>query len=187
MKKISKFLLYFLIGAVVLMLVMLPLLLEKVDYTPYFQAAYYQHTRARLDSLQRTTHLSSGPLQAGFGKASITPNLHPAATAGETYAFPHIPLAGYSSRRGAPARSIHDSVFVKAVALRVGETTQVLVSWDALIFPEEIARGVIQALPPALGLSRARVLFSATHSHSSVGGWGEGFLAEQFAGKYNPR
>ena len=32
---------------------------------------------------------------------------------------------------------------------------------------------------------REQLYFSATHSHSSLGGWGPGFIGEQFAGKEN--
>ena len=36
------------------------------------------------------------------------------------------------------------------------------------------------------GLRREQVYLSATHSHSSLGGWGEGALAESFAGPFQP-
>jgi hypothetical protein len=35
-------------------------------------------------------------------------------------------------------------------------------------------------------LRREQLYLSATHSHSSLGGWGEGLVAESFAGGFNP-
>jgi hypothetical protein len=35
------------------------------------------------------------------------------------------------------------------------------------------------------GINREQVIFSATHTHSSLGAWGPGFIGEQFAGKVN--
>ncbi len=32
---------------------------------------------------------------------------------------------------------------------------------------------------------RPQLYFSATHSHSSIGAWGPGFVGEQFAGEEN--
>jgi hypothetical protein len=49
-----------------------------------------------------------------------------------------------------------------------------------------MAEGVIQRLQAEFNLQRHQVLFGATHTHSSLGAWGEGVLAEQFAGEYNP-
>jgi hypothetical protein len=37
-----------------------------------------------------------------------------------------------------------------------------------------------------LGLLRDQLYFGATHTHASLGGWGEGFVGESFAGKYQP-
>src|SRR5439155_26363396 len=37
-----------------------------------------------------------------------------------------------------------------------------------------------------LGLRREQLYLSATHTHSSLGGWGEGAVGEAFAGKFQP-
>jgi neutral ceramidase len=37
-----------------------------------------------------------------------------------------------------------------------------------------------------LKLSREQIYLSATHTHCSLGGWGEGFVAEAFAGGFQP-
>ena len=34
--------------------------------------------------------------------------------------FKYVPLAGYGDRNGKPSTGVHDSIFVKAVALKTG-------------------------------------------------------------------
>ena len=60
----------------------------------------------------------------------------------------------------------------------------VFVGADLLIMPPNLIDKAVLQLAMK-GISRDQVLFSATHSHSSVGGWGPGFIGEQFAGKAN--
>lgn len=150
-----------------------------------FFADYYETTRARLDSLLAATEAVSGPLEVGFGRASITPAMDDTHSNGEPV-FTAVPLAGYSDRKGQPAEGVHDSLFVRAVALRVGDRVAYLVSWDGLIFPLEVVDLVLADLQTDLGVKRDAILFSASHTHCGLGGWGEGFLAEQFAGPYSP-
>lgn len=160
--------------------------LDAVDYSPYFESGYYQSTRARLDSLVASARLSRGTLMVGLGRASLTPRLGAAVNDATAGAFRALPMAGYGVREGAPALGVHDSLFVSAVAVRAGECEVVFVSADALIFPQEVAAAVIKSLQNEPAFRRQQVLFSATHTHSSLGGWGEGYLAERFAGKYDP-
>ena len=177
------------ISIAALLLVLLLFLLwavEPVDYTPYFRTAYYRNTIARLDSVLAQTQSTRGRLQAGWAKVSLTPQLGAPADSVPIGAFREIPLAGYSRRGGRPAEGVHDSLFVRAVALRAGAQTRLLLSWDALIFPVEITEAVLAAVAKDPGLRREQILFSATHTHSGPGAWGEGIIAEMFAGKYNP-
>jgi hypothetical protein len=44
----------------------------------------------------------------------------------------------------------------------------------------------MQRLEKESGLSREQVYLSATHTHCSLGGWGEGMVAEAFAGEFQP-
>jgi neutral ceramidase len=87
--------------------------------------------------------------------------------------FKHLPLAGYGDRKGRPSTGIHDSIYVKAVAIKSGVNTIVFVSADLLMMPPNIADSVAVLLSEA-GIRRDQIFFSATHSHSSLGGWGSG-------------
>ena len=113
--------------AIVLGVILLAILLiaflstSSVDTTPYFEEEYYKNTVGRLDSITADncmmTRLS---VRAGFSKASITPGLGHSEDNDEEGTFIQMPLAGFGAREGKPATGVHDSVFVKAVALNVG-------------------------------------------------------------------
>jgi hypothetical protein len=125
-------------------------------------------------------------LAAGFGQALLTPKLNMPADQPLKGEFRSLPLAGYGDRHGKPAEGIHDDLYVKAVALRVGERVGVLVGADALIIPPEVTDQAMERLRREFKLSREQVYFSATHTHSSLGGWGEGIVGEAFAGGFRP-
>ncbi len=155
---------------------------RPVDDSPYFETDYYRTTRERLEQPIPRAH---GALLAGFGRASLTPQLQSnVSTLGH---FQQLPMAGYGKRQGRAAEGVHDSLFASAMALRVGAQEIVLVSIDALIVSRAMSEGVAAYIDSALGLKREQIFFGATHTHSGVGAWGEGLLAELFAGEYNPR
>lgn len=170
----------------VLLAMLLLWALQGLDETPYFKQPYYEKMRTRLDSTLAHHQPSHGKLEAGFGVASLTPGFGARGGDISNGRLRSVPLAGYSGRDGRPAQGIHDSLFVKAVALRAGNQRQVLVSLDALIVPQEVAEAAAALLAVDPGLRRDQVLFAATHTHSGLGGWGEGAVAEQFAGPFNP-
>ena len=152
--------------------------------TPYLSTSYYQKSVSRLDSIKSGIRLTNDALYAGFAKISITPDLNNSADNSEDGKFKKVPLAGFGQRRGKPAKDVHDSIFIKAIALREGQQKLVIVSADLLIMPPNIIDSVI-ALLAGDGLDRSQIFFSATHSHSSIGGWAYGFVGKQFAGKEN--
>lgn len=151
---------------------------------PYFESDYFKKSLAEVDSLEKIATPVSGKLSAGFSKVSITPKLNSSADNVEKGEFMKMPLAGFGGRKGAPATGVHDSVFVKAAALKVGEKMVVLVGADLLIMPPNITDSVMVMLKEK-GISRDQVYFSASHSHSGLGAWGPGFTGKQFAGENN--
>lgn len=156
----------------------------RVDQTPYFKTGYYQQTKTRLDSLTKILKSNDDLLEAGFSKVSITPSVghdQDNPTAGK---FIEVPLAGFGARKGKSAKGIHDSIFVKAAAIKVGSQLVVIVGADMLIMPPNIIDEVSLTLQKK-GIQRNQVFYSASHTHSSVGAWGPGFIGEQFAGKAN--
>jgi neutral ceramidase len=165
---------------------MLSLGLEQVDYRPYLRAPYYTETRTRLQASTTTNVIVRGELSAGVGRAVLTPVLGASKDEPEQGRFRALPLAGYGNRQGHPAEGTHDDLYVKAVALRVGTQLGVMVGADALIIPPEVAEAAARRLLTESGLRREQLYLSATHTHCSVGGWGEGVVAEAFAGGFQP-
>ncbi len=152
--------------------------------TPYRTTDYYRKTVSRLDSIKSNSQQLTDSLYAGFSKISITPGLKNSSNDPILGNFRKVPLAGFGQRKGKPANGIHDSIFVKAVALSAGGLKLVLVSADLLIMPPNIIDSVIVSLSNA-GINRNQLFLSATHTHSSLGGWGYGLVARLFAGKEN--
>ncbi len=160
--------------------------LKTVDYTPYFETDYYKTTKSRLDSLMDKMHNTTGPVMIGIAKQSITPFINATQDNANTGDFIEIPLAGYGSRKGAPATGIHDSLFVKAIAIKVRDKTMVFIGTDLLIMPPEVSKLSDEMVTMKSGLTRESIFYSATHTHSSVGAWSEGVIGELFGGVYNP-
>jgi neutral ceramidase len=152
--------------------------------TPYVSTGYFSKTVSRLETEKKSGTCLYDSLYAGFARVSITPSLFNKFQVPESGKFNKVPMAGYGQRRGKSATGIHDSLFVKAVALREGTDMIILVSADLLIMPPNITDEVILMLA-AEGIQRKQVFFSATHSHSSLGGWAYGLVGKQFAGKEN--
>src|SRR5436190_9258495 len=175
-----------LVGLLVLAVVAVLLCIDAVDNRPYFREAYYANTTARLHMEVKTNLPLRGELASGFGRAQLTPAVNAPQEDPPSGRFHSLPLAGYGGRHGKPAIGVHDDLFVKAVALKVKEHIGVMVGADALIIPREVAERAIARLERESGLSREQVYLSATHTHSSLGGWGEGKLAESFAGPFQP-
>lgn len=175
-----------LFGLILVILIILFWAIKTVDYTPYFETAYYNRTNARFDSLSEKLIHEKGKVFIGFGKQSITPILNADLDDPIDGKFKEIPLAGYGGRQGAPAIGIHDSLFVKAIAVKVHEKTMVFIGSDLLIMPPEVSKNVDSYLADKLDLSRDNIFYSATHTHSSVGAWSAGTVGELFGGAYNP-
>lgn len=175
------------VGVVALVAALLGAGLAGVDPRPHSGSEYAERTTARLRALTaRTDVLTEGEVRAGFGRARLTPTLGAAADHPERGEFVAVPLAGYGQRQGRPATGVHDDVWVKATAFAVGGKTSIVVAVDALIVPREVSEAAAGRIRAESGVDRAHVYFGSTHTHSSLGGWGEGLVAEAFAGGFRP-
>jgi Neutral/alkaline non-lysosomal ceramidase. len=160
------------------------ILTDAVDLTPFYETAYYKKSNELISQLKDKTALVEDSVKAGFSKVSITPEINNPTDQAADGKFKTVPLAGFGARKGKGATAIHDSIFVKAVAVKVGSKQVIFVGSDLLILPPNIIDTVATLLKKR-GIEREQVYFSASHTHSSIGAWGPGFLAEQFAGKEN--
>lgn len=161
------------------------LLTGSVKDDPLMTSNYFKNTMSRVDSLKKTENHVFSTIQAGFCKISITPGINNSVDDASSGKFKAVPLAGFGNRKGKPATGVHDSIFVRSVALKVRARQMVFIGADLLIMPPNIIDEAVGQLA-SKGITRDQLLFSATHSHSSIGAWGPGFVGEQFAGKANP-
>ncbi len=186
MKKVLRILWRLSMGLAVVVIVLLLVSLCGVDYKPYLREPYYVETAARFSASVATNTIVHGELAAGFGRALLTPTINAASDDPTKGQFRSLPIAGYGNRRGKPATGVHDDLHVKAVALRVGNRLGVMLGADALIIPPEVTELAMGRIESELKLSREQIYLSATHTHCSLGGWGEGMVAEAFAGGFQP-
>ena len=160
-------------------------LFSSVDKTPYLDADYYKSTIKRLNSILENNKEVNGPLLAGFAKVNITPKIEPGKpddpANGE---FNHIKMAGFGD--GQIAKGVYDSVYTKAVALKVDGELVVLVSGDILFMPPDVAKQVRGEVQKNLGIAPGQLFFGATHTHSSWGNFVPGLIGKAFGGDYNP-
>ena len=185
-KRLLRIGLWALAGLLALVVVVAILCLGGVDSRPYFRQPYYAKTIAQLRASTETNTLARGELAAGLGRAKLTPTVNAPQDAPAQGQFRSLPLAGYGNRHGRPAKGTHDDLYVKAVALRVQGRVGVMVGADALIIPAEVADQAVRRLEQESGLTREQIYLGATHTHCSLGGWGEGVVAESFAGGFQP-
>ncbi len=110
-----------------------------------------------------------GTLTAGWASVDFTPS-------------EPVPLAGYGHWADRMSSSVRDPLMVRSLALKDGDVGVILVAWDLLMVTEDLYQG----LRSRLADTGFHVLAHATHTHSSMGGFWDGFLAERFMGRYRP-
>lgn len=110
-----------------------------------------------------------------------------AGAAREAFVLPeHVPLAGYSRRKGKPSTGIHDTVGVRALVMEADGVTAALVSCEVLIIDEILAQAVRRRLLER-GLPKdIELLLAATHTHSGPGAYGGRFLEKLSMGHFDP-
>ncbi|MBA4851283.1 neutral/alkaline non-lysosomal ceramidase N-terminal domain-containing protein [Emticicia sp. BO119] len=165
MKKLVKILTWF-IGILAVIAITL---LTFTDNKPLEETGYYTKTRSQLNKLRINGGFGT-TLKAGWSKETINTNA-------ETY------IAGYGVREN-PASALHDSIYVRAIVLDNGQQKVAMITMDLLIAPPLVSAQVITALAK-LGFGREQLYFSATHTHSSAGGWAGGLAGRAIAGPRN--
>ena len=159
--------------------------LSAIDTTPYFETDYYAHSIANIDKSFEEVKTENAILKAGFAKGSITPQIVEGKEEPQKGKFNRINLSGFGD--GAFATTAHDTLYVKAMALEVGNNQVVLVGADVLMIPEELTTKVAAKLKANnIPLTREQIYFGATHTHSSIGNMVPGFVGKKFGGEYQP-
>jgi len=144
-------------------------ILDIVDRQAYSEKDFYQNALGNLTNLELKMMSSSDSLKIGFAKVDITPTQI-------------TPLAGYGGRRPKEFESIHDSVYIRTIVFSKGNQKAAIVSADLLIVHPELTNHTYLNLP---NWKPEELYFSATHSHSSFGGWASSPAGRQFGGSYD--
>ncbi len=153
-------------------LVLALILLAPVDRTPYPEMDYYRQTMERLEDLEIAGSSAGDTLVVGWAKINLTPDQP-------------VPLAGYGKRRGAHYTQVHDSIYVRAFVFSNGAHKAVYLTADLLIIPPLVYEALLEKLNGS-GFGPDNLHLTATHSHSSIGGWQPGFVGSLFSGEFDP-
>ncbi len=93
-------------------------------------------------------------------------------------------MVGYAPR--GPYEFVQDSSFVKAIILGNGKTQIAWLNYELLIVHPELAKAVENGLKNT-GIAPDQLIFTATHTHSGMGGYMPGPLGELAFGGYDQK
>lgn len=142
--------------------------ITTVDRSPIDEQNFYQETFSRLENTPWQGSYGEVWL-AGWGKANATPD-QPA------------PLVGYAPR--GPYEFVEDSSLVKAITLTNGKTTVAWLNYELLIVHPALAKA-IEAGVANSGFAPDQLIFTATHTHSGMGGYMPGAMGKLAFGGYD--
>jgi hypothetical protein len=163
LKKLIKWLVYAVLGLFVLAM----LLVGPLDKTPLKEQPFYQTMVSWLDTIH-PNQSQKDKVKVGWSKFNITPSYS-------------MPMAGYTPKD--KYESIHDSIYGGVITMIIGNTVNVIVSLDLMLFPPSIKDKVNEALKRQ-GKDYF-VYYSATHTHSSLGGWDASLVGRLALGSYH--
>lgn len=142
-------------------------LVAPIDFTPLHDQPFYNMMMDRVGNFRPTEYPSKGTLNVGWSKFSIVPDHS-------------MPMAGYKPRPD--FESVHDSLYMRILSVDNGGVVAYFVSADLLLFPPVLKEKIASRLGdnwPGF------IYYSATHTHTSVGGWDPSFLGQILMGNYD--
>jgi hypothetical protein len=142
--------------------------LTTVDRSTKEDSSFFKNTFTALDSSIWSSSSSSHWL-GGWASVNVTP-AQPAE------------LVGYSPR--GPYTFVQDSSHVKALSLSNGKSSIAWLNYELLIVHPQLAEQVRAGVQKA-GISLDQLIFTATHTHSGMGGYMPGPLGELAFGGYD--
>lgn len=150
-----------LLGIFLFLLLVAIFTLTRVDRSPIEEQEFYQKTLQSLQDLPIQS--TQGDLWlAGWAKANMTP------------AKP-IDLVGYAPR--GPYDFVQDSSFVKSIFLSNGKSSIAWLNLELLIVHPHLAKSIETAVKKEFP-EISQVIFTATHTHSGMGGYMPGPAGE---------
>lgn len=158
-----------LMATLIIILIAVVLPVDRTEFKARGSYARMQENLGVLDSLQFREPLHS--IHIGYSVINITPSVETA-------------IAG-SGLRKARYTAVHDSLFVRTLVASNGAQSVAVVVLDMLLVPPTL-REKIELQLPSIGFRPEEVYFAATHTHSSLGNWGEHLVGYLYSGSYDP-
>lgn len=155
-----------------LLLVLIVIFIQPASKKQYQNEAYLLQNEQALENLNFDKDASEF-IEAGWSKSSLVP---PFST----------PIAIDNHRGGLHFEGIRDTVYTRSIVLQNGHKKIAIVSADLLIIPPLVAQ-ILDTLLISKGYSLENIYLSATHTHSSIGGWQNSYVGEIFAGDFDER
>ncbi len=137
------------------------------DNSPLSGSAGVRDLQGRLESFSPGN--SRGEVRAGVAEVELTPGAP-------------VPVAGFIGQVMQPYVGVNSRCFAKALTLATPTASVTILAADLLL----IDRPLAQAVLGRTGLAADQVFFTATHTHSGLGGWGNHPLERLVAGTYEP-
>ena len=147
-----------------LVLALAMVLFTPVDDSPFQGTGFYRETMARLDSIKGVLDnqpAGGGQIQIGWGQVNITPDTP-------------VRLTGNHWK---PYDAVYDSVYVRSLIFSNNHHKIALISYDLWIIHPHLTGAISKAIKTS-GLGITGIYLTATHTHSSLGGWGSGLLGK---------
>ena len=164
LKKALRFFLY----TIVVLGLLAVLFISPINRTPIQDQPFYQSMMKQLDTLHLISNPALSKVKVGWSKFNITPSYL-------------MPMAGYTPKD--KFESVHDSAYCRVLAIDNGASMNFIVSIDLMLFPPIIKEKISKKLK---SLGRNYFLyFSATHTHSSLGGWDPSLVGRFTLGSYH--
>ena len=159
--------------AILLTLSLLALAIKPLDISPLEESLYYKNTIKAFDSIKNNMprHINGDTIKVGWAKKSLIPKYK-------------TPMAGYGARKGAHFEGIEDSIWVSAVIFDNGIYRSAYISMDLLIIPPTLNT---EKLVEGLDLESKNIYFTASHTHSSIGGYLERLAGNLFGGTFDAK
>jgi hypothetical protein len=143
-------------------------LITTVDWTPYQETDYYQTTMDRLQQFE-LEQKDEGYVLAGWGKANFTPDQP-------------VPLVAYKPR--GDYEFVEDSSFVKALVFGTSDFKVAVLNYELLIIHPHLAQR-IRSKVASSGFNIDQFYFTATHTHSGIGGTIPGLIGSLAMGGWD--
>ena len=169
--KVFRFIGWSILGIIGALILFILFSVKRIDRIHYREKDFYARMQENLAQLKE---LKIRPAQhkftVGFARENVTPSYTTS-------------MAG-SGMRKLHFENVNDSIYVRALVISNGTETVSLVSVDLLIVPPSVTK-VLEEKLPSIGFDLNNTYLSATHTHSSIGNWGERLAGSIYSGPYD--